>query len=267
MRKSICLYLSIALLFLPLKWSCKVEENFVSTVRNTIIEKNINNGDGVRIAIIDSGINSNFVCSSNCINFSNEIDIEDNFDHGMPIYNIIKNDSVGIATDSEVFSIKVMDDFGITSMIALENALTWCFKNDIDVINLSLSYSIYNENIEAIIEMLIEKGVIIVAAINNNSVDIDYPAIYDGVIAVGYTENMLNYNNNLSIFFKKMYPIETISCDGFAKEYVGNSYLAPVVTGIVACIISENQIRMKEGNYIEQLVSQAKELLFSKTFN
>lgn len=259
-------YFCVLVLFSFIFWGRitynKNNEDILSMVRNSIVEQNIRMGDNVRIAILDSGVNSSVVPKTKCINYSEEFGVEDNLDHGMPIYNIIKDSKVGIATNSEVYCIKIANEYGFASMKALENALIWCYENDINIVNLSMSYSVYNENVIAAIEMLVEKGVIIVAAINNSLVVNDYPAMYDGIIAVGYTKNKSNYNDKLSIFFDNQYPIRTISYDGLYKEYVGNSFLAPIVTGIIACIISDDIKSMKEGNSIEQLISKVTAMLF-----
>lgn len=230
--------------------------------RDIIRDATINYGKNIRIAIIDSGVNSELLPEKNNINFSADSNSFDLIDHGTPIFNIIKNSDIGIAPYSEIFALKVINESGFASMKSIFRALEWCLQNDIDIINISMSYQIYDSNVEALIELLIEQGVVIIASISNETTEIDYPSTYENVIAVGYTQNIDHYNSATSIILKKQYSINSVSNKNVEAAYNGNSAFAPVVTGIVACLLSDDNYSSERGDYIEQLVLDVKEILY-----
>ncbi len=211
-------------------------------------------GEKVRIAIIDSGVDSDLLSSDNSIDFSKDGTDADIIDHGTPVFNIIKK----IASNAEIFSLKVVNKSGIVSMNSLVRALEWCVENNVDIINMSLSFSMYDENVENLCDTLIGSGVIIVSSINNEMSQIDYPSMYKGVIAVGYTENCNLYDTNTSIIFRTPHKIKTISHNGSLMKYEGNSILAPIVTGILADLLSDDNNKRGKGDSNGELVQVAK---------
>ena len=214
-------------------------------------------GDNVRIVVIDSGVNSNLLLTDSSINFSKDGTADDIVDHGTPVFNIIKK----LAPNAEIFSLKVVNKSGIVSMNALVRALEWCMENNIDIINMSLSFSMYDENVENLCAVLIDSGVIIVSSISNEKSLVDYPSMYKGVIAVGYTENYNLYTNDTSVIFNIPHSVKTINNNGSLVEYKGNSILAPIVTGILADILSDENNQYRKGDSNVELVREVKDFL------
>ncbi len=216
----------------------KTEWNLVEQVRKTLA-KDYGNGEGVKIAVIDSGTSEKLANDQFTLNFSEEDYAIDRIDHGVPIINIISNEEFGLAPKASVYSLKAINKYGNASTQSIYEALEWCLNNSIDIINMSLSFGIYSENIECVIGELIDKGVIIVASISNESKTIDYPSMYDGVICVGKTNVPHLYEKNRSVIFESDYSVQSIGIEEKRKDYVGNSYLTPIVTGIIACLINK----------------------------
>lgn len=223
------------------------------------LHKDFGYGEGIKIAVIDSGVKVSDINSEYALNFSEEDSVIDNIDHGAPIMNILSDEKYGIAPKATIYALKVIDKYGNASTRAVYDALEWCLNNSIDIINMSLSFGIYSENIECIIGQLIDEGVIIVASINNSDKEVDYPAMYDGVICVGKTNMPDIYSEERSILFDDSYVIKAIGINGETNDYVGNSFLTPIVTGIIACLIDKTNV---EGSgFNTELVNSAKSLL------
>lgn len=209
-------------------------------------------GDNVKIAVIDSGISEGQVVT-NAINFSNDENTTDYIGHGSIVLDIISNQSYGISPNAEVYMLKVINKHGLASTEAIYRALEWCQYNEIDIVNMSLSFGIYSENVECMISTLISEGVIIVSSISNSNVQSDFPSMYDGVICVGKTENIELYNENTRVILKSINSVKIGT-----EEYDGNSFLTPCVTGIIAS--SYNQ-KYEGGNTNAELIRIAKQTI------
>lgn len=253
--------LLFVIIFLLIFCGCKTQsktDNIVEEI-STNLHRDYGKGNGVRVAVIDSGTTIDKANSKYVLNFSEQESVVDFIDHGVPIENIISNKEYGIAPEATVYSLKVINEYGNASTQAVYNALEWCLNNSIDIINISLSFGIHSENIECIVTELVERGVIIVASINNTNKKVDYPSMYKGVICVGKTNLQTLYSEDKSIIFADEYTISAIGCDGKMKDYVGNSFLTPVATGIIACLIDKNNTERRFTD--EELINNVKSLL------
>lgn len=252
---------AIALLLIIFTFVCKTQRQVTNIVRNISqnLRENYNDGHGITIAVIDSGMVIENFDDKNVVNFSEEDTATDSLDHGVPICNIISNEEYGLAPKATIYSLKVMNKYGNSSIVAIVNALEWCLNNSIDIINMSLSFGVYDESIECLIRELIQNNVIIVASISNISKEADYPSMYDGVICVGTTDRPELYDRANSIIFEDSYTVKSICVDGRTKDYVGNSFLAPIVTGTIACLIDKT-IEERRGTS-EELVEAVKYVL------
>lgn len=108
----------------------------------------------------------------------------------------------GIAPDTAIMPVKVLDEEGSGTATALANALYWAADNGADVINMSLSWSPGYDpgaTVENAIVYAYNHGVTLVAAAGNDGVGtVCYPAAYEQVIAVGatrYDEQLAYYSN------------------------------------------------------------------------
>lgn len=238
--------------------------NIILDVAKTL-RKNYGSGDNVRIAIIDSGLATVNYDEEYMLDFSEENVTTDFLDHGTPIWNILADKEYGLAPNATIYSLKVINKYGNASTQGITNALEWCLDNSIDIINMSLSFGVHNENIECLINELIQSGVIIVASINNVTKELDYPSMYNGVICVGVTDTPKAYNETYSIVFTNKYNITAVGIDGKLKDYVGNSFLAPIITGTIACLIDKTSEERRGTS--EELVETVKYVLAVSNIN
>lgn len=127
-------------------------------------------GRGVRVAIIDSGVNpahphvggvsGGARISSSETDSSN--DYLDYIGHGTAVAGAIREK----APDAQLYAVKVFDRALTTNIEAIVKAIDWCVENQIDVINLSLGTVNFEhrEVIEQAVARATEKGTVLVAA-------------------------------------------------------------------------------------------------------
>lgn len=164
-----------------------------------------NKGLGIKIGIIDSGINYNHpdlngVYAGGYDFVQNDSDPMDVYGHGTHVAGTAcagDNDFgvVGVAPNCALYSLRVLNDDGVGSWSATIAAMDWAVKNNLQVVNLSLGSS---KNPGTAVKITFDNaekaGVFIAAAAGNSGntagkgSNIIYPAKYASVIAVGATD-------------------------------------------------------------------------------
>ena len=215
-------------------------------------------GSGITVAVIDTGVNemsgelpvaarSHFIGSSD----------NDGAGHGTHVAGIIAarvNGSygAGIAPDATIKSYKVLGDDGSGATSYSVAAVRAAVKDGVDIINLSLGSIAEDPNFQIALNEAYNAGVIVVAAAGNDGGLIDsYPACYDNVISVGAT-NEINKRSDYSNVNKKIdvcAPGSRIwSTNRTGGDYVdksGTSMACPVVSGIIAVLLSSGKLGTK----------------------
>jgi subtilisin family serine protease len=142
-------------------------------------------GKGVRIAVIDSGVNANHphingVAGGTAI--AGEIDSYlDLIGHGTAVLAAIKEK----APEAEYYAVKVYFRSLRTNMDCLTKAFRWSIEQKMDVINLSLGTvnSAHQEQMASLIQLAEEAGAVVVAAAETESAPA-YPGSMPGVVGV-----------------------------------------------------------------------------------
>ena len=190
----------------------------VARIGAGVVHEALNKGDGVKIAIIDSGVDYNHP------------DLDDNFDpsdlgrdfvqgddypmdvygHGTHVAGTAcaeDNDNgvddstgvfgvVGVAPECALYSLRVLDDRGMGYASQTIAAMQWAVENDMQVANLSIGWDrnpgdIFKDAFDA----AWDAGLVIVAAAGNSGTPpgrgntVIYPAKYESVIAVAAIDN------------------------------------------------------------------------------
>ncbi len=212
-------------------------------------------GAGVKIAIIDTGIDYNHQELKD--NYRGGYDfVNDDADpmddstpgHGTQVAGIIAarlddQGIVGVAPDASIYALKVMDRNGSSSISNIVAALQWTVDNKIDVVNISMGGP-GGTSLKEACNAAFQAGVLIVAATGNSERGgVDYPAAYDSVIAVGATDQQ----DNPEIYTAQGNEVE-LAAPGTAiystkqeNNYgtiSGTSLAAPHITGVAALILS-----------------------------
>jgi subtilisin family serine protease len=171
-----------------------------------------NRGAGVKLAIIDSGINyehpdldGNYAGGEDFV--QGDGDPMDVYGHGTHVAGTAcaeDNDNgdpdgpygvVGVAPACALYGLRVLDDGGYGDASDLIGALEWAVDNGIQVANLSLGWDLNpGDTVKAAFDNAEAAGLVIVAAACNNGNrpgkgdNVCYPALYDSVIAVAATD-------------------------------------------------------------------------------
>lgn len=210
----------------------------------------------MRIAIVDSGIDSNYYSDNDCFigykgydYYDDEIvensEIHDAFGHGTECADCIHQ----LMPDAEIYVVRILDDEGNTSAEMLSRALDELADVDVDIVNLSLSLTDSNEeNLRAVCRKLNESGKIITASVQNGKTT-SVPASFDEVIGVigGLHESPHEYywlkDSDVDLVCDCM-PMMVKSAGNFFDFFSGNSKATCVATVLIA----EAMIKMKENN-------------------
>ena len=254
-------------------------------------------GEGVVVAVLDTGVDYNHndlednIWTNSGEIANNGIDddgngyIDDfygwNFDgnnnntmdvdgHGTHVAGTIagmNNDYgvTGIAYDSQIMPVKVLDDNGSGTNTSVANGIYYAVDNGADVINLSLGGDFPSLEIETAIEYADAQGVIVVMAAGNSGDETPiYPASYadEYGIAVGAIDedgDMADFSNHagsdtLTYVTAPGVDIYSTLPDNRYDSYSGTSMATPHVSGVVALMLSADPTL--ENDQITQILKE-----------
>ena len=161
-------------------------------------------GDGIRIGVIDTGINlehPDFFNSDQMSRFLKGYDFVDNDSipqdtngHGTQVTGIIAADGqlIGIAPKVEIFSYRVSSDGESVPSDLIIKAINRAVEDRVDIINISLGVNMTHAKIDNAVNNAIDHGIVVVAAAGNSGPDkstIGSPARNPNAITVGATYN------------------------------------------------------------------------------
>ncbi len=207
---SLLLILSSSIIFLSLfEIDDKLElylDKSVPFIGSEIIRPEGINGDGVKIAVIDTGVDFNHpdllgwgpegkvVGGYNFIQ-PGELPIDNN-GHGTQVAGVIAADGQlkGVAPKAKIFAYKVSEDGDAVSSDLIVKAIEKAIEDDVDIINISLGVNRTNTQIERAVTNALEKEIFVVTAAGNDGPSpgtIGSPGENFGSITVGATYNNL----------------------------------------------------------------------------
>lgn len=217
------------------------------------ISENIT-GRGVRIAIIDTGIDYNHPDLKHSYrggyDFVNgDDDPYDDNGHGTFVAGIIAGTinggkaSLGAAPDVEIYAVKVMGANGRGSIGNIVKGIQWAIDHDIQIICMSLSTSTDSPALREKLDEAYERGILLVAAAGNTGGRVTYPARYGGVIAVGSVDegNQTAKSSATGPEVELVAPgvkVYSTIPGGNHTTWSGTSYAAGYVTGALALLLS-----------------------------
>lgn len=211
-------------------------------------------GKGVRVAIIDSGVDGSHPAVAGGVLHSvevqeidgrivvHEVEDEDLFGHGTACAGIIRS----IAPECEITSIRVLGaDLSGTGTMFLAG-LRWAVEQDMQVCNLSQGttkqrfYSEFHELADA----AYFNNTVLVAAANNMSKP-SFPSTYASVVSVGSHD----VDDPYTFYYNPTPPVEFGAfginvqlawLDGQWIQATGNSFAAPHITGVITRIVEKH---------------------------
>jgi subtilisin family serine protease len=163
----------------------------------------ISQGEGVKIAVIDTGCDLDHPdLKNNLLQGKNFVEPrKDPWDlngHGSHTAGTIAAENnqmgmVGVAPKAKIIPVKALGDDGQGNVMNIVNAIIWSADNNADFISMSLGSPGVCRDLENAIKYAASKGCIIYCAAGNSgeNVDIMYPAKYDHTIAIGAIDKNL----------------------------------------------------------------------------
>jgi len=230
-----------------------------------------NRGAGVKIAVIDTGIDSshedlddNYMGGYDFV--FNDTDPNDENDHGTHVAGIIAAEEngigvIGVAPEAEIYAVRVLDGAGFGTLEWIIAGIEWAVIHDMDIANLSLEGPDFPSLQEAC-DTAYEAGLLLVAAGGNTSGGaVKYPGGYDSVIAVTATDS-----NDDKAYFSPIGPELELSAPGveMLSTVIGGGYsilngtsqAAPHVAGAAALFFLTNPADTNENGTIHDEVRE-----------
>ncbi len=182
-------------------------------------------GKGVKIAIIDSGINAkhpDLKVAGGISKVENSRHDTDSNGHGTHVAGVIGalNNSigtVGVAPDAKLYSVKVLSANGVGTLEGVVAGIQWAIDQKVDIINMSLTTINDDKVLRDITKKAYDAGIVVVAASGNERRtgvfnDVLFPARFPSVIAVGSVSklNQLSYFSNYGASQELVAPGEDI---------------------------------------------------------
>ena len=156
-------------------------------------------GEGVKVAVIDTGVDYNhpdlkdvYTGGYNAI-ISTATPLDDH-GHGTHVSGTIGavRDAVGVvgvAPKVRLYAVKVLDAGGSGTYSAIVDGIQWAVDNNMQVINMSLGGGSGTPALQKVMEAADKAGVTIVCAAGNDSGPVNYPAKYPQAIAISASDS------------------------------------------------------------------------------
>ncbi len=149
-------------------------------------------GKDIKIAVIDSGITDKHpdVKPVGGYNTLDGQDVNawhiDEKGHGTHVAGIINavNNTIGVvggAPQAQVYSVKVFPGGYISDLV---EAVEWCIRNNMDIINMSLGAPNPSQVLAQVVRDAYDRGITCIAAAGNDKTRVAYPAALPTVVAV-----------------------------------------------------------------------------------
>lgn len=220
----------------------------------------ITEGKGVKVAVIDTGIDSAHPDLSGSVDggysaitkTENPADYQDDNGHGTHVSGTIAGHRdgkgvVGVAPKARLYAVKVLDADGSGNLSDVIDGIVWAAKNHMDVANMSLGAPVDSEAMKRAVRFARGSGVVIVAAAGNSGGSVGFPGAYEDTIAVAASDSA----DKLAGFSSRGPEVDFIApgvdvlsakMGGGFISYSGTSMACPHVAGLAALAVSQGYV-------------------------
>ena len=219
-------------------------------------------GEGVTIAIIDTGVDINHPDLKDRIvgvkNFTSDdkyspSNVSDYVGHGTSVAGIIASSGkiTGVAHKCNLLILKALTRSG-GKTVWVTDAINYAISQGVDIINMSLGSTNRDDNMYMAIKKAVNKNIMVVCACGNNgdnninTDELNYPSSYNECISVGSISYSRKYSRfsasnkevDLATFGEGLNGRGVLSTypNGLYKENKGTSFSAPFVSGALALL-------------------------------
>ncbi len=138
---------------------------------------------------------------------------------------------VGMVADADIYAIKALDSNGEGYVSDIIEGIDWAIKNDLDILNMSLSSTNDSESLHDIIRKVNADRIVMVASAGNNYGGAsEFPAAYPEVISVGARDE-----NGLIADFSALEGVDVYAPGvNVYSNYINDGYLSMDGTSMAA---------------------------------
>jgi subtilisin len=212
-------------------------------------------GQGVRVAVIDSGIDSDHPAIGKPVSGYIAIDLNeagdlvsntsvhgDPYGHGTACAGIIRS----LAPECELYSVKVLGEGLLGRGVVFAAGLRWAIEHGMHICNLSLGttkkdlFGVFHE----LADLAYFRNTVLVTAASNRPVP-SFPSLYAAVLSVAAHE----VQNPYALYYNPEPPVEfgafgiDVRVAWVDRSWItstGNSFAAPHVAGLVARMLGQH---------------------------
>lgn len=215
------------------------------------------NGSGVRVAIIDSGIEATHPALEGCVDSDASVCFEmspdgevqpvrgphaDAYGHGTACASIIHQ----VAPGASITSLRVLGAGNTGKAAQFVAGLSWAIDEGYDIVNLSLGTRLrdWALTFHELCDRAYFSNSLVVTAANNRSV-VSYPSLYASAISVACntTTDPFRYHANPlppTEFLARGVGVDVAWKGGGYSVVTGNSFAAPHIAGLAALVRSKH---------------------------
>jgi subtilisin len=242
----------------------------VPHIRADVAHASGNKGAGVKIAVIDCGIDrthedldDNYKGGYDFISNDTDPDDETSISHGTHVSGIIAAEAngigvIGVAPEASIYAVKVLDGSGFGTLEDVIAGIEWAVDNGMNIANMSLEGPDF-QSLHDACDAAYAAGVLLVAAGGNTSGgEVKYPAAYSSVIAVTATDA-----GDQKAYFSPIGPALELAAPGNGilstvreGNYAflsGTSQAAPHVTGIAALFYAIDTVDLNDNGIQDEV--------------
>jgi subtilisin family serine protease len=216
-------------------------------------------GDGIKVAVLDTGIDSQHLDLSDAIVGSEDFTgskngTADMKGHGTHVAGIIaarrgNGGVVGLAPQAELLIGKVLGDNGQGTSEMVESGIRWAIEQKADIINMSLGSLRYSKPVHDAVSEAVKRGIFVICAAGNKGPFLDtvlYPGKLNETVAVGAIDQEFKIWRRSSRgkqvdIVAPGYRVRSAYPPQKTAVLSGTSMAAPFVSGVVALMLAKHR--------------------------